>query len=377
VLDPAGLVTYGPIFSLGVIALSLVPLAGFAGQISLCQLSMAGIGAVVWGHVGAQGNPAALLAAVVVAAAVGALVAVPALRLSGVYLALGTAAFAVILDRWVFTVPSFEVLGIRIAFFDQGSVEMAGPRLFGWRLDSGPELMVLAAVCLALVSLGVAALRRSRFGRRLIALRDSEAAYATLGGSLLTARVAVFALSAGIAGLGGALYGMQLRSVTAEQFTFTAGLPIFLVVVVGGLGAVGAGFFTGVAYVWPIGALSAAAPWANNLVALLPSLAGIGLGREPDGIVARFRRDWAPLGRDRLALLALAGGLVVLWLLRLVDVIGGGLLLLGALILALALRGFAAARERAEPEIPVEWWGVRRPWRAGDGEVLDRVVAGG
>ena len=57
--------------------------------------------------------------------------------------------------------------------------------------------MVLAALFLALASVGVAALRRGRFGRRLIALRDSEAAYATLGGSLLLARVAVFALAAG------------------------------------------------------------------------------------------------------------------------------------------------------------------------------------
>lgn len=377
ILDPADLVTYGPIFSLGVVALSMVPLAGYAGQISLCQLSMAGIGAVVWGHLGAQGNLAALVASVVVAASVGALVAVPALRLSGVYLALGTAAFAVVLDRWIFTLPSFEVAGIRIAFFDQGSIDMAGPRLFGWQLDSGEELMVLAAVCLALASLGVAAVRRGRFGRRLIALRDSEAAYATLGGNLLAARVAVFALSAGIAGLGGALYGMQLRSVTAEQFTFVAGLPIFLVVVVGGLGAVGAGLFTGVAYVWPVGALNAVAPWAHNLVGLLPALAGIGLGRDPDGIVARFRREWAPLGRDRVSLMALAGGLAVLWLLRLTDVIGGWLLFLGALVLAMALRSHASARERAEPEIPVEWWGVRRDWRASDREVLDRAVAGG
>jgi branched-chain amino acid transport system permease protein len=235
--------------------------------------------------------------------------------------------------------------------------------------------MVFAAVCLALASLGVAALRRGRVGRRLIALRDSEAAYATLGGNLLRARVAVFALSAGIAGLGGALYGMQQRSVTAEQFTFVAGLPLFLVAVIGGLGAVGAGLFTGTAYVWPMNALVAVAPWAQNLVALLPSLAGIGLGRDPGGIVARFRREWAPLGRDRVALTALLGGLAVLWLLRLTDVIGGWLLFLGALVLALALRSYAA--RSTDREIPVEWWGVRRPWRAGDEEVLDRVVAGG
>ena len=164
---------------------------------------------MVWGHLGAQGQVWALPVAVLVAGVVGALIAIPALRLSGIYLALGTAAFAVILDRWVFTLPSFEILGVRIALFDQGSVEAAGPNLFGWRLDSNTELLLLAAVFLALASLAVAWLRRGSFGRSLIALRDSEAAYATLGGRPLASKVLVFALSAAIAGLGGALYGMQ------------------------------------------------------------------------------------------------------------------------------------------------------------------------
>ncbi|WNM31800.1 hypothetical protein RKE30_15990 [Streptomyces sp. Li-HN-5-11] len=123
-----------------------------------------------------------------VTAAVGVLIALPALRLSGIYLALGTAAFAVVLDRWIFNLPAFEVLGVRMTFFDQGSVTVSGPDLFGLHLTSPAQLLVLSAVCLALASVGVAALRRGRFGRRLIALRDSEAAYATLGGRLLVTR---------------------------------------------------------------------------------------------------------------------------------------------------------------------------------------------
>ncbi|MFG2943335.1 ABC transporter permease [Streptomyces sp. NPDC048282] len=377
VLDEADLVTYGPIFSLGVVALSYVPLAGYAGQISLCQLSMAGIGAVVWGHLGTHGELWALAAAIAVSGAAGALIAVPALRFSGVYLALGTAAFAVILDRWIFTLPAFHLLGLRISLFDQGSVDMSGPDLFGWHLDSAADLTVLAAACLGLASLAVAWLRRGGFGRRLIALRDSEAAYATLGGNLLLTKVAVFALSSGIAGLGGALYGMQQRAITAEQFNLVAGLPIFLVAVIGGLGAVGTGLFTGTAYLGP-NILTGMASWTQNIVALLPALAGMGLGHSPEGIVARFRRQWEPLGRDPAALPVLLGALALGWVLRLTGAIDGWTFLTGSLVVGFALRAWAAARRQPETErdVPVEWWGVRRPWRPQDGEVLVRATAG-
>ncbi|MGW4911153.1 branched-chain amino acid ABC transporter permease [Streptomyces sp. NPDC004270] len=377
VLDEADLVTYGPVFSLGIVALSYVPLAGYAGQISLCQLSMAGIGAVVWGHLGAHGQWWALVAAIAVSGAVGALIAVPALRFSGVYLALGTAAVAVVLDRWIFTLPAFHLFGARISLFDQGSVDMSGPDLFGLHLDSAADLTVLAAVCLGLASLAVARLRRSGFGRRLIALRDSEAAYATLGGNLLVTKVAVFALSAGVAGLGGALYGMQQRVVTAEQFNLVAGLPIFLVAVIGGLGAVGNGLFAGTAYIGP-NILIGVASWTQNIVALLPALAGMGIGHSPEGLVARLRRTWEPLGRDPVALPVLLGALALGWVLRLTHVIGDWTFLTGSLAVALALRGWAAAREApgTAPDVPVEWWGVRRPWRPQDGEVLARATAG-
>jgi branched-chain amino acid transport system permease protein len=330
------LITYGAMFSLGLVALSYVPLTGYAGQISLCQLSMAGIGAVVWGHLGANGDLWALGAAAAVSAAIGALVALPALRLSGIYLALGTAAFATVLDQWIFTLPSLSVLGVRISLFDQGSVQVTGPRLLGLHLYSEQQLMVFSAVCLALASAGVAALRRSRFGRRLIAVRDSEAAYAMVGGNLLIARVAVFALAAGIAGLGGAVYAMQQQSVTAAQFSMAAGLPIFLVAAVGGVASVGDGLFTGTAYVGPLSALVAIAPWSQNLVALLPGLAGVSLGRNPEGLVPALRRLSGP-----------------------------------------AVRRGAPRDGPAGPEVPVEWWGVRRSWRAGDEKVLDRGVAAG
>jgi branched-chain amino acid transport system permease protein len=387
VLSEPDLITYGAIFSFGLIALSLVPLGGYAGQISLCQLSIAAIGALTWAHLAPDGQWWALIVAVVVAAVAGAVIAVPALRLSGIYLALGTAAFAVILDLWVFSIPSISVGGVHITLFAQGSVTVTGPTVFGVHLSTERDLMVLAAVFLALASFGVALLRRGRFGRRLIALRDSEAAYAMLGGNLLLAKVAVFALSAGIAGLGGALYAMQQQSVTSVQFSFQAGLPIFLLAVVGGLASVGSGLFAGGFLVAPISALIAVAPGLQNFTALLPGLAGIGLGRNPDGVVPYFRRDWTPAARHRVALIAALCVSALLWGLRLAGVVNGWVLFWGVAGAAAFVRINASAHATAgehaagpQPErdaVPVEWWGLRRPWQAEDEEVLDHAVARG
>ncbi|HEX4090553.1 MAG TPA: inner-membrane translocator [Trebonia sp.] len=419
VLSQPDLITYGAIFSFGLIALSYVPLSGYAGQISLCQLSMAAIGALVWAHLAPDGQWWALIVAVVVSAAAGAIVAVPALRLSGIYLALGTAAFAVILDDWIFSIPSINVGGLHLTLFADGSISVVGPSIFGLNLTSERAIMVLAAVLLGLAALGVALLRRGRFGRRLIALRDSEAAYAMLGGNLLLARVAVFALAAGIAGLGGALYAMQQQSITSTQFTFEAGLSIFLIAVVGGVASVGSGFFAGALLVGPINALVAVAAWAANPVSLFPGLAGMAFGRSPDGIVPLMRRDWTPVARYKILVFAAVVISAALWVLRLAGVVNGWVLFWGVAVVAVALRGYAAARADtaradtaradtapsaavprpshrrtpthrrtaapgpgptsgpADDPVPVEWWGLSRPWRADDEEVLDRVIARG
>jgi branched-chain amino acid transport system permease protein len=406
VLSASDLVTYGAIFSIGLVALSFVPLSGYTGQISLCQLSIAAIGALVWAHLGQNGQWWALIVAVLVAAAAGALIAVPALRLSGIYLVLGTAAFAVILDEWVFTIPQINIGGVHIGLFGDGSLTVTGPRLFGFALTSARSLMILAAVFLALASVAVALVRRGRFGRRLIALRDSEAAYAMLGGNLLLAKVAVFAFSAGIAGLGGALYAMQLQSVVAGQFAFQAGLPIFLVAVVGGLSWVGTGLFTGTMLIGPISAIIEVAPGLTNFTAVLPGLAGIGIGSNPAGTIPALRAQSAALGRRKVLLGGLLVVLAVLWALRLTGAINGWVLLWGTIVVSLAAQLYARSRDeesrpgpapareaaaapqaaggRAQaglaqpaPAVAVEWWGLERPWQAEDEEVLDRVIARG
>ena len=419
VLSRSDLVSYGAIFSLGLVALSFVPLGGYAGQVSLCQLSIAAIGALTWAHLAQHGQWWALPVAVLLSALAGAVIAVPALRLTGIYLALGTAAFAVILDLWIFTIPGFNIGGVHIGLFGSGTLSVVGPTVFGIALDTERSLMILGAVFLALASVAVALLRRGRLGRRLVALRDSEAAYAMLGGNVLLARVGVFAFAAGLAGLGGALYAMQQQSIVAGQFSFQAGLPIFLVAVVAGLSSVGTGLFTGTALIGPISALTEVAAGLQNFTALLPGLAGVGLGRSPAGVIPLLRSQWSPVARRK----TLAGGLLaliaVLWALRLAGVVNGWVLFWGTLVAALAVQLYARARDGAsppaaaaaspavtaggqrvpgpvppaasrqfgaaqaaaaglpEPDVPVEWWGLRRPWRADDEEVLDRVIARG
>jgi branched-chain amino acid transport system permease protein len=385
VLSPADLLTYGPMFSLGLVALSFVPLTGYAGQISLCQLSMAGIGALVWAHLGATGAVWALIAAIAVPAVVGAVIAIPALRLSGIYVALATTAFAIVLDYWVFALPQFRVLGVQVSLFNQGAVNVFGPSLSGHHLTSQRGLMVLAAACLALASGAVALLRRSRYGRRLIALRDSESAYAMLSGTPLTAKLAVFSISAGIAGLGGALYAMQQGSITAQQFQYTAGLPLFLLAVVGGLGSAGTGVFTGESFIGATAATNAVLPWMANLTPIFPGLTGIGLGSNPTGVIPLMRQRLASTGRSRPAIAILVAGTLTAWILRLAGVINGwgltGAFLIVFVMARLVSRDEPQASKDAAAEgecaEPVEWWGLRRDWRPEDAEALDRELARG
>lgn len=323
------------------------------------------------------------------------MIAIPALRLSGVYLALGTAAIAVIFDRWIFTLPSFEVAGVRISLFDQGSIEVPGPSLFGVAVDSPAKVTIFGAIVLALLTVAVALLRRGRLGRRLIALRDSEAAFATLGGNLLAGKLLVFGLSAAIAGAGGALYGMSLQSATPDQFSFIAGLPIFLVVVLAGLGSVGAGLFVGAGLSGPLHAIGALWPSIREMSEALPAIGAVAFGAKAvkEGAIAELRKNWNTAFADTIVM----GGLVVwtlaAWALRLTDVINGYVFALLMVIAALLVPMIATRRlpksdpvagqqdpavgaaEEPDADVPVEWWGIARDWAPEDKEALDRAIA--
>ena len=377
---------YGKIFSIGIVALSLVPLVGFAGQISLCQLSFAGIGAVVMAHLGASGDPLALLWAVLIAAAVGAVVALPALRLSGIYLALGTAAFAVVLDRWIWNLPKFEVFGwFQVNLFAQGSVGVQPLKAFGTTFDKPDAQIILTSIVFALIALLVIFIRRGRLGRRLLAMKDSEAACATLGLNLLGTKLLVFSLSAGIAGLGGALYAMQLTSIQPGNFDLVSSLQVFALSVVGGIGAVGGALFGAISLFAVLPLIVQLWPGAVRWVGLLPGLTGIGLGRNPNGAVDDIREGFLPLLESPPALIGMVIALVGLYVLRITDVITNWpyvVLSLATPVVATIVAGLlkpeaveeAAGLHDEVLDVPLEWRGIDRRWNEDDLEELDRAI---
>jgi branched-chain amino acid transport system permease protein len=384
-LSPADATIYVRIFPFAIFALSLVPLTGFAGRISLCQLSFAAIGASVWAQWGNHGNPLWMLGAAAVAAVIGALVALPALRLSGIYLALATAAFAVTLDRWIWTLPPIKIFGtITLNLFQTGSASATALKLFGYTFDTAPRQMMLMATVLALLTLLVVAIRRSAFGRRLLALKDSEAACATLGMRLIATKTAVFAISAGMAGLGGALYASQLQSIQTGNFDFITGLPVLLIAVIGGMAYAGTGVFGGLSLQAGLPLLSQVGTFFANLSGLLPGLAGIGLGRNPNGAISDLRDAFGRAWRDKRIFAAVLGGEIVIWLLRVAEVYKNWTFVLlavawgvGWLVSVAGVDRLALLRAEGGPRasVPLEWMGVTEPWDPDELDELDRRLA--
>jgi branched-chain amino acid transport system permease protein len=365
------------VFGVALIALSLVPLTGFAGQVSLCQMSFAAIGALVMAHHGQGGDPLALLFVAIVCAVVGAIVALPALRLSGLYLALATAAFAVFLDRWVFLFRSFELGPWTIKIFEGGVVAVAPLDLPGIDTTDRQTLLALLACISALAYLLVVAVRRSGFGQRLLAMKDSPAACATLGLDLTRLKLAVFSLSAAMAGVGGALYAGTLGSVSPERFNLFESLPLLLITVVGGIGTASGAIFAGLLLGgFPIAI--AIWPFLENLNRLLPGTMGIALGRNPNGAV---RDIWERYAILRDAPVALAG-LVASLLLAAGLAVGGALTGWGLVFAALAAlvvwpQVATAMVARATPSDaaqPLEWAGVDRPLTTDELRELDAAL---
>ena len=321
-------------YALALVTLSLVPLAGYSGQISLAQMSFAGIGAVVMGNVGVNNPILGVVAAVAVTAVVGALVSLPALRLSGIYLALLTASFALMLSKLVLSQQKV---------MPQGNLSVPALR-DSW--STATARMIVSAVVFTLVGILVVAVRRSSFGRRLMAMKDSPAACATLGLNLTKTNLSVFALSAGIAGLGGALLSGTAR---VDQFSFENSLAVTMLAVVGGVGLIGGAFFGGMllggfqSILGPIfkgnavGYFSAISISIAKLTTFAPGLMGISLGQNPSGAMSRVGVGFRAVGERTEALILGVLGVVAIWTLAAGGVVSGWQFTAGVVVWAFAV----------------------------------------
>ena len=261
--------------ALAIIMLSLVMLTGYGGQVSLCQLTFAGLGAFAMSKVGGSGGSLlGILAAVGLASAVGALVALPALRLRGLYLALATLAFAYGMDLAFFN--NIRVFGVSL------SLQVARPHVPGISFINDRSYLILLSVVFAALAIGVLAMRRSRFGRRLLAVNDSPAACLTLGIDMTRTKLAIFVVSSAVAGLGGALYGGAQGAVAPNDFSFIISLTLLLLAVAWGIRTTGGMLLAGVLFaLGPLLQQHLSQP--RDVVSLLVGLAAIGVSQNPEG----------------------------------------------------------------------------------------------
>ena len=234
--------------ALVILFLSLSLLTRVSGQISLAHAAFAGVGAATFsklaapvhgtGQFGGLGEDThggvpwlvALIGAGLITAMVGALLALPAMRLSGVYLALATFGFSQLMDNVVFQSwlmfggSQGTLAGLRAPRPHLGSLDPQDPKVWYYIV-----LAAVAVCCLALVML-----RRSRLGRFLRAIADSPTALTTLGLGINVTRVLVFSVSAFFAGIAGALFAMQIGRVNYISFPAVNSLLYLAVLTVTG-----------------------------------------------------------------------------------------------------------------------------------------------
>jgi branched-chain amino acid transport system permease protein len=232
------------------VGISLVVLTGWSGNISLGQWAIVGVGGLVAQKIASEVAPPDFFIILLIAgfcgAAVSLLIGLPALRIRGLFLGVTTLAFAIAATNWIFQ--------WRILTTDQPIVR---PALFGF-IDTTSERSFYF-VCFGglLFALYVARnLRRSRWGRNLIAMRDNETQAQALGMRLTASRLSAFAISGFIAALAGALYAYTEQSIDYARFNPIDSLTMFSMVVLGGMGSLagpvlGAVYVRGIQYFLP------------------------------------------------------------------------------------------------------------------------------
>jgi ABC-type branched-subunit amino acid transport system ATPase component/ABC-type branched-subunit amino acid transport system permease subunit len=286
-----------------IVALSLVVLTGYVGQISLAQMTFAGLGAYFCSRVVDVGIPFpfSIIVAGLATGIGGVILGLPALRVRGVNLAVITLGAAVAVDSLVFN--DANLTG------GYSGISIQSPSIFGYSLDGIIHPFRYAMVCLVVLVgcvAGVAWLRRSRLGLMMLAVRDNERAAAAEAVNTVRTKLVAFGLSAFMAGVAGGLFAYLYGHLSFDSFAPLASVTFVTTAYIGGIGSIAGAVIAGlISAGGPVFELFASSPSVDRYQALIAG-AGVVLTAvlNPDGVapelnknykalVARWRRDRA------------------------------------------------------------------------------------
>jgi branched-chain amino acid transport system permease protein len=225
------------VFIFAIVGVALMLLIGYTGLVSLGHAAFLGIGAYVNAVLLAQGFPfvVTLPLAGIVAGLAGVLIAIPTMRMTGLYLAIATLAFGgiigTILQKWNAVTGGFDGFAVPT------------PTLFGYPIQGATGIYYVSLAVLLFVLWLAVNLLRSPIGRAMVAIRDSEISAQSMGINLAKYKTIAFAISAGMTGLAGGLFAHYVRFLAPDAFDILLSVQFVTIVFVGGLGSLHGAIF--------------------------------------------------------------------------------------------------------------------------------------
>jgi len=281
-------------------ALGLNLLVGYTGQISVGHGPLMSVGAYTAANLITRLHAPfwlAVPAGGMMAAAIGALIGVPSLRIKGLYLAIATLAGQLIIEWTINHVPWISG-GV------QASIDVPRPSVLGMQLKTQTQLYFFLLFFAALATVGIMNLARSRIGRAFIAIRDQDVAAEIIGINIFRYKLLSFAVASFYAGVTGVLYTYYLGVANYEQFQINVSIDYLAMIIIGGLGSVlgsifGAIFVTmlPIATRWTLESLGGLIFAPSELANIIPNLRLVIFGAliiiflalEPEGLYRLWR----------------------------------------------------------------------------------------
>ncbi|MXZ45123.1 MAG: branched-chain amino acid ABC transporter permease [Gammaproteobacteria bacterium] len=293
------------VFLWSIAGAGLMILVGYTGLISLGHAAFLSVGAYTHAILLDLGVPpfVSIPSAMLLCSVLGVVVSIAALRMTGIYLAIATLAFAMIVEKVVKNWSS--VTGGNAGF------KVAPPEIFGWELNS-TAYYYLCLLVLTLVMLGVSNLLRAPTGRAFIAVRDSEISAQATGINLVKTKALAFAVSAALAGLAGTLLAYQWHYLFPDSFSMITSIKLLMLVIIGGLGSMSGVIFGAIFMTLLPDGIATVREWLPDSIGNLPGLEPFSFGLililflifEPRGISGRWQKirlffSQFPLYRNR------------------------------------------------------------------------------